>query len=104
MKKLFVGKLAFSTTEDALRAHLSSFQTVSSVKLITDKFSGASRGFAFVTIDDDQEADSAISTLDGSSLDGRKIVINEARPQTERAPRSFAPNYRNDGADTNFNR
>lgn len=83
MKKLFIGKLSLSTTEASLRALFSEFEPLSSVKVITDKFSGASRGFAFIVIDDDQSANEAIKTLNNAMLDGQSIVVNEARPQTE---------------------
>ena len=87
MKKLFVGKLSPSTTEVSLRALFTTYEPLASVKIILDKFSGASRGFAFIEISDDQKADEAIKTLNGASLVGQMIVVNEARPQNE-GPRS----------------
>lgn len=82
MKKLFIGKLSPSTTESTLRNLFSSYEPLASVKIITDRFSGESRGFAFIEIED-QKADEAIKTLNGATLDGQVIVVNEARPQAE---------------------
>lgn len=83
MKKLFVGKLAFSTTESSLRELFANYEPLRSVKIISDKFSGDSRGFGFVEIEDDRSADEAVEALNGADLDGRSIVVNEARPQGE---------------------
>jgi RNA recognition motif-containing protein len=78
---IYVGNLDFKVKEEELKELFSTYQSVSSVKIITDKMSGASRGFGFVTIDDSAEAAEAIKTLDGSSLAGKKIVVNEAKPR-----------------------
>ena len=86
-KKLFVGSLAWATTDDSLQAHFAQCGTVASAKVITDRESGRSRGFGFVEFDDDNEADKAIETLNNSELDGRTITVNEARPREDRPGR-----------------
>ncbi|MBI5884280.1 MAG: RNA-binding protein [Elusimicrobia bacterium] len=85
-KKLYVGGLPFDTTEDQLHAVFTACGQVTSTKLIMDKFSGQSRGFAFVEMPDDAEALAAIQKLNGSPLGNRKISVNEARPMEPRAP------------------
>ncbi|HAC56591.1 TPA: RNA-binding protein [Candidatus Saccharibacteria bacterium] len=81
MKKLFVGSLAWATTDDTLNAHFASAGTVASAKVITDRESGRSRGFGFVEFEDDAEGQKAIDTLNNSELDGRTITVSEARPR-----------------------
>jgi cold-inducible RNA-binding protein len=85
--KLFVGKLDFSTTQAALTNHFQQFAP-SSVKIIEDRETGGSRGFGFVMIDDTAQAAEAIKVLNNSTLDGRSIVVNEARERQE-GGRSF---------------
>ena len=87
--KLFVGNLSFDTTENDLHDLFSQHGTVASVDLIMDKMSGRSRGFAFVTMENKAEADSATEKLNGHNLGGRALTVNEARPREERSPRSF---------------
>jgi cold-inducible RNA-binding protein len=82
--KLFVGGLSWDTTEDTLRNHFTQVGPVSSAQVITDKFSGKSRGFGFVEMTNDDDAQKAIQDLNGSQLDGRAIVVNEAKPMTPR--------------------
>lgn len=84
MKKLFVGSLAWATTDDSLQAHFAAAGTVASAKVVTDRESGRSRGFGFVEFEDDAEADKAVETLNNSELDGRTITVNEARPKEDR--------------------
>ena len=84
--KLYVGNLAYEVTEDELREAFSSFGEVESVKLITDKYSGRSKGFGFVELNDDA-AMQAIGALNGVELKGRPIKISESRPMEERPPR-----------------
>ncbi|MBI4404550.1 MAG: RNA-binding protein [Deltaproteobacteria bacterium] len=84
-KKLYVGNLAFTTTESSLSDLFAQFGTVESVRLITDRDTGRSKGFAFVEMATDEEAEKAISDLNGKDFDGRQLTVNEARPQ---APRS----------------
>ena len=82
--KLFVGNLSFETTENELQDAFAAHGAVNEVNLIMDKMSGRSRGFAFVTMADNTAAESAITALSGSSLNGRALTVNEARPREER--------------------
>lgn len=88
-KRLFVGGLPYSTTQDELRDIFAKIGELESVTLIIDKFSGTSKGFAFVEYKDDANADVAINTLNGTKIGDRAIAVNVARPLEERAPRSF---------------
>ena len=85
--KLFVGNLSFSTTENDLEDLFAQYGTVAEVGLVTDRATGRSRGFAFVTMGNANEAQAAISALDGKDFGGRNIAVNEARPKAD-APRS----------------
>jgi RNA recognition motif-containing protein len=82
-KKLYVGNLNYDTDEAQLRSLFTQYGEVTDIHLPMDKMSGRPRGFAFVTIGDDQGATNAINNLDGSDVDGRNIVVNEARPKEE---------------------
>ena len=82
--KLYVGNLSFSTTEDSLRATFSPFGEVARVTIVTDRDTGRSRGFGFVEMATDAAAQSAIEGLDGSTVDGRAIQVNVARPKEDR--------------------
>lgn len=85
MKKLYVGNLPFSSTEEQLQEWFAQAGvTPSGVNLIRDRFTGQSRGFAFVEVSNDEDADRAINSLNGQNFGGRNLVVNEARPQTER--------------------
>lgn len=84
MKSIFVGNLAFSTSEDELRTLFQNFGSVNRVSIMLDRDTGRSRGFAFVEMPNDEEAESAISGTNGSSLGGRTLNVNEARPRAER--------------------
>ena len=87
---LYVGNLPYGVTEDDLRAAFSEFGEVSSVNVISDKFSGQSKGFGFVEMPDNSEADTAIKALNGSEMQGRNIKVNQAKPRgesSERRPR-----------------
>lgn len=75
---IFVGSLPFKLEEDELRSQFEKYGAVSSVKIITDKFSGRSKGFGFVEMPNDEEAAKAIDSLNGSEVGGRKIVVNKA--------------------------
>lgn len=79
-KKLYVGNLSYDTDNDSLKAAFSKVGPVASANVITDKFSGRSRGFGFVEMENDEDVDKAISTWDGKDLDGRTIKVNEAKP------------------------
>jgi RNA recognition motif-containing protein len=84
LKNIFVGNLAFSTTEDELRSMFESYGRVDRVSLMTDHDTGRSRGFAFVEMADEGEAEKAIAALNGSSVGGRTLNVNEARPKPAR--------------------
>lgn len=88
MKKLYVGNLSYSTTDDSLRQAFSQAGAVSSANVLMDKMSGRSRGFGFVEMPNDEEAEKAIAMWNGKELDGRALVVNEARPMESRAPRA----------------
>lgn len=83
-KRIYVGNLSYDTTAATLEQLFAEFGTVSTVNLIIDKFSGRSKGFAFVEMSSDEEFSKALS-LNGREVDGRVIVVNEARPQEERS-------------------
>jgi RNA recognition motif-containing protein len=85
MKNLFVGNLTFNTTEEALRGLFSPFGEVQQVKIMTDRDTGKSRGFAFVEMAQDDDAAKAIGALNGKEFEGRALTINEARPRPERS-------------------
>ncbi len=80
-KRLFVGSIAWGTTSDGLRKHFESVGAVDKADVLTDKMTGRSRGFGFVEMTNDADAETAVSKLNGSDLDGRKIVVSEARPK-----------------------
>lgn len=82
--KLYVGNLAFSTTDADLREAFSQFGTVTDSVVIMDRETGRSRGFGFIEISDDNAGREAISGMDGKDLDGRNLKVNEARPREER--------------------
>ncbi|HXF94152.1 MAG TPA: RNA-binding protein [Nitrospiraceae bacterium] len=82
--KLYVGSLPYSTTEQQLAELFSQHGTVQSAKVITDRYTGQSRGFGFVEMSTPEEAQKAIAALNGSQLGGRTLVVNEARPQEKR--------------------
>lgn len=86
-KKLFVGNLSYSSTEESLKNAFAQAGTVESARIITDKMSGRSKGFGFVEMSSEDEAQAAISSLNGTELDGRPIAVSEARPQEERPRR-----------------
>ena len=83
-KKLYVGSLSYDTTSDGLKAAFQAAGTVTSATVIMDKMSGRSKGFGFVEMASDEEAEKAIGMFNGKELDGRTIVVNEARPMTDR--------------------
>lgn len=81
MKNIFVGNLSFSASEQDLRALFESYGTVERVSIITDRDTGRSRGFAFVEMPDDDQADKAVNALNGAQMGGRTLNVNEARPK-----------------------
>jgi cold-inducible RNA-binding protein len=84
--RLYVGNLPFNTTENELQELFSQAGAVQEVMLMQDKFTGKSRGFAFVTMASDQDAQNAISQINGKTIDGRALTVNEARPREPRPP------------------
>ena len=87
VKKLYVGNMGYDTTEDALRALFTGVGSVESVNIITDRMSGRSKGFGFVEMATEEEAQAAISQLNGAMLDDRQIHVAEASPQRPRSDR-----------------
>lgn len=85
--KLFVGGLSWGTTDDSLRAAFAECGTVVSAKVMMDKFTGKSRGFGFVEMSSEEEAQKGIATYDGKPIDGRVVAVNIARPLEDRGPR-----------------
>jgi len=85
MKKLFIGGINFKTTEDVLKEEFSKAGEVISAVIIMDRMTNRSKGFGFVEMANDDEADKAIEMFNNQELDGRKVVVNEARPREERA-------------------
>ena len=80
-KRLFVGSIAWGTTDATLKSHFEQAGAVESANVIMDKMSGRSKGFGFVEMASDEDAANAVAKLNGSSLDGRNIVVSEARPK-----------------------
>jgi RNA recognition motif-containing protein len=91
-KKLFVGGLSWDTTDESLQRAFEPYGEISEAKVITDRDTGRSRGFGFVTFAQDEDAKTAISKMHGTSLDGRNITVNEAQ---ERSPREGGRGGRN---------
>ncbi len=87
-KKLYVGGLSYGTTEDTLKSTFAQAGTVVSATIIVDKMSNRSKGFGFVEMSTDEEAQKAIELFNGKELEGRTLTVNEARPMTERPPRT----------------
>jgi len=87
-QKLYVGGLPYSVTEEQLQELFSAHGTVESARVISDKYTGQSRGFGFVDMSSSAEAAQAIKALHGSQLSGRTLIVNEARPQEQRSERS----------------
>ena len=90
--KLYVGNLAYSVRDDSLQQAFSEFGTVTSAKVMMDRDTGRSKGFGFVEMGSDAEAQAAINGMNGQPLEGRAIVVNEARPREER-PGGFRGGY-----------
>ena len=80
---IYVGNLPYSTTEEQLNSAFSEFGTVTTVKIITDKYTGQAKGFAFVEMADNNEANKAITALNEAEFNGRKIRVNEAKPRED---------------------
>lgn len=84
---LYVGNVSYQSTDDSLAAAFAAAGTVVSAKIVMDKFTGRSRGFAFVDMDSPEAAQKAIELLDGKDLDGRQLRVSLARPKEDRPPR-----------------
>jgi len=84
MKNIFVGNLSFGATEDAVRSLFEAYGTVDRVSIVTDRDTGQARGFGFVEMSVNADADRAINELNGRELDGRAMNVNEARPKADR--------------------
>jgi len=87
--KLYVGNLSYDTTEDGLRAKFAEFGTVVAVEMIKDRDTGRMKGFAFITMSTQEEAENAIKMLNGKMLDNRELKVNIARPREERPRKSY---------------
>lgn len=87
--KLYVGNLSYSITDESLAELFASFGEVTEAKVITDKFSGRSKGFGFVTMADEATAEKAIAEMNNKEVDGRAIVVNVSRPKEERPQRRY---------------
>ena len=87
-KNIYVGNLPFSTTSEELRAEFERYGTVANAEVIKDRETGRSRGFGFVEMVDDAQADAAVAALSGADMGGRKLTVNEAKPREERPRRS----------------
>ena len=100
LMKIFVGGLSWGTDSDGLKDAFEKFGTVSEAIVITDKYTGRSRGFGFVTFDSSEDGNKAIEEMNGSDLDGRRLNVNEARerkPRTDRNDRGGGGGYNNRG-------
>ena len=84
MKNIFVGNLSFTATEDAVRSMLEAYAAVERDSIVTHRDTGQAKGFGFVEMTNDAEAERAIEALSGTELNGRALTVNEARPKTER--------------------
>ena len=82
---IYVGNLAFEVTEDALHVAFTAHGEVASARVITDRMTGRSRGFGFVEMPDDTQAEAAIQAMSGKDIDGRALTVNEAKPRENRA-------------------
>ncbi len=96
-KKLYVGNLSYSTTEDQIRELFGTVGPVESVALITDRETGRAKGFGFVEMATEEAAQDAIKRLNGYTLDNRNLTVNEARPREERSGGGYGGGRRNDG-------
>ncbi len=94
---IYVSNLSFNIQDEDLRGFFTPYGEVSSAKIVTDKFTGKSRGFGFVEMSDDEAAKKAIAELDNGTVDGRNIKVMEARPKEDRPARSNNPFRNNNG-------
>ena len=96
VKRLFVGSLSWGTDNDALQRYFEQVGPVTSARVIMDRDTGRSKGFGFVEMNTEEDAQTAINRLNGSTLDGRRIVVNPANPPENRGVTSFRRNNNND--------
>jgi len=99
MVNIYVGNLAYGVTEDELRSAFEQYGAVERASVITDRMTGRSKGFGFVEMGNEAEARAAITKLNETELKGRNIVVNEARPQTDRPRRTSSSPSRRGGND-----
>jgi len=97
--RLFVGNLSYQTMENDLQEYFSQAGAVNSVNLMLDKFTGKSRGFAFIEYSNPADANKAVEMFHGKDFQGRQLTVNIARPREERAPREGGGGYRDRGGD-----
>lgn len=98
-KKLFVGNLSYATTDEQLRAMFEAIGPITSAAVITDRFSGKSKGFGFVEMESEESARAAIEALNNKELNGRNITVSEARPPAERSSGGFGGGRSGSGGD-----
>ena len=91
--QIYVGNIAYSTTEENLESLFSKYGEVDAVKIITDRETGRAKGFGFITMNNDSEAQNAIEELNEKEFEGRTLRVNEARPREERPRRNFNNRY-----------
>lgn len=103
-KKLYVGNLSFSVTDEELQQAFASFGIVSSARVVMDRMSGRSKGFGFVEFEDDGAADDAVSKMDGQTIGGRPIRVSEAKPQEDRPRRDSGSGSGGDSGSGSGNR
>jgi RNA recognition motif-containing protein len=96
---IYVGNLAYSATENSMRDLFEGFGQVTTAKIVTDKFTGSSRGFGFVEMPNNDEAQRAIAELNGKDFEGRKIVVNESRPRETSGGNDYRGPRRDNGRD-----
>ncbi len=99
---IYVGNLTYATTNEELASTFAEFGTVDAARVVIDRESGRSKGFGFVEMSDNAAANNAIEALNGKELNGRRILVNEARPREERPPRREGGGFR--GGRGGFNR
>ncbi|MCX6278709.1 MAG: RNA-binding protein [Bacteroidetes bacterium] len=97
MKNIFVSNLSFRINDEDLKQAFAEYGAVKSAKVITDNFSGRSRGFGFVEMENDEEAAKAIEELNNAEFDGKVMTVSEARPRTDRKPSSGGGNFSRGG-------
>ena len=93
-QKLYVGNLSYNTTEGALRTLFAEYGEIESINVITDRDTGRPKGFAFVEMATEQAANSAVTALNGKSVDDRQVKVEKAKPQADRAQREYRPSGR----------